>query len=267
MQSVKKIIAVLNDFSMIDEVLDKTFAFAKNYQAVVEILYVHEMPLFEIPDLFHSGDSDLPLDKNKIKTAILEKVDTYNYKKTPAVFVKIDDTADRVWALAREDSETLVIATYQKDVTIKLLNKITQPLLVIKSKTHTYQKMALIVDAASPSIKCIEDAKNYFPQVTIELIYDYRYIVDPGMEASIQNIQIIEEAQKEAFEALKEESGIDGKFFIDGEFLGNELHDYLQENNFDLLYICSHEDDFFVSDNLAELLLEDINCDMWVSNR
>ncbi len=266
MQSVKKIIAVLNDFTMIDEVLGKTFSFTQKYHTIVEILYVHERPLFEIPDFFRSGEQELPLDKEKIKASILEKVNTFDFEKTPVVFVKIDDTADRVWALAREDKETFVITGYHKDITQKLVSKLAQPILVLKSNTQTYQKMALIVDAGSPSAQCIERAKSYFPQIDIELFYDYRYIVDPTMEADLQNVQIIEEAQKEAFEALKEESGLEGKFFIDGDFLGTQMSDYLQEKDFDILYVCSHPDDFFVSDDLSIALLEDVICDMLVAN-
>ncbi len=267
MQSVKKIIAVLNDFTMIDEVLGKTFSFTQKYHAIVEILYVHERPLFEIPDFFRSGEQELPLDKEKIKASILEKVNTFDFEKTPVVFVKIDDTADRVWALAREDKETFVITGYHKDITQKLVSKLAQPILVLKSNTQTYQKMALIVDAGSPSAQCIERAKSYFPQIDIELFYDYRYIVDPTMEADLQNVQIIEEAQKEAFKALKEESGLEGKFFIDGDFLGTQMSDYLQEKDFDILYVCSHPDDFFVSDDLSIALLEDVICDMLVANK
>jgi len=70
MQSMTKIIAVLNDFTMIDAVLDKTLTFSQKHHATVEILYVHERPLFEIPDFFRSGEQETPLDKEKIKVSI-----------------------------------------------------------------------------------------------------------------------------------------------------------------------------------------------------
>ena len=266
MQSMTKIIAVLNDFTMIDVVLDKTLTFSQKYHATVEILYVHERPLFEIPNFFRSGEQEIPLDKEKIKVSIVEKVDTLGFENRPVIFVKIDDTPDRVWALAREDKETFIITAYHKDITEKLVHKISQPILVLKSSTQNYQKMALVVDAGSPSPICIERAKHYFPQIDIELFYDYRYIVDPGMEVSLQNVQIIEDAQREGFNILKEESGLQGKFFIDGDFLGTQMSDYLQEKDFDILYACSHEDGFFVSDNLSITLLEDLSCDMLIAN-
>ena len=266
MQSIKKIIVVLNDFSMIDELLEKTSAFSQKYHAIVEILYIHERPLFAIPDFFRSSEKDLPLDKEKIKASIIEKVNAYDFETNPIVFVKIDDTPDRVWALAREDEETFVITGYHKDITQKLVSKISQPVLILKTHTENYQKMALIIDVGSPSEQCIEKAKNYFPQIDIKLFYDYRYIVDPSMEADLQNVQIIEEAQRQGFEALKVESGLEGKFFIDGDFLGTQINEYLRKKSFDILYVCSHPDDFFVSDDLALALLEDIRCDILVAN-
>ena len=264
--SIRKIIAVLNDFTMIDEVLGKTFTFAQKYDATIEILYVHESPFFDIPDFFRSNEDEMVVDKEKVKVSILKKIDTFNVEKIPVIFVKIDDTPDRVWALAREDTETFIITAYHESITQKLANKITQPILVLKQNRDKYQKMALVIDAGSLSSQCIETAKSYFPDIDIELFYDYRYIVDPGMEAGLQNVQIIEDAQREAFEILKQESGLEGKFFIDGDFLGTQMSEYLQEKDFDILYVCSHADDFFVSDNLSTTLLEDVDCDMLVAN-
>ena len=267
MQSVKKIIAVLNDFAMVDAVLEKTLYFAQRHHAFVEVLYVHERPLFEIPDFFRSGKEELPLDKEKIKASILEKTNSFGFEKRPVVFVKIDDTADRVWALAREDKETFVVAGYHKDTTQKLVSKTAQPILVVKGKSDRYRKIALVLNAGTPSFECIENAQNCFPESNIELFYDYRYIVDPTMEAGLQNVQIIEEAQRDAFEELKAQSGLEGKFFIDGDFLGMQMSKYLQEKDFDMLYVCSHADDYFVSDDLSIALLEDAACDILVANK
>ncbi len=265
-RSIQKIIAVLNDFSMCDEVLEKTFDFAQKHDASVEILYVHETPFFDVPDFFSTEVAGI-LDKDKIKKEIETKVATLKPSVTPAIFVKIDDTQDRVWALAREDKETFIIASYHEGITQKLVSKVTQPVLVRKTSTQDYKKIALVIDAVSDSNSCIASVKKHFEASDIELFYDYRYIVDPSMEADLQNVQIIQEAQRDAFEALKKEHGLDGKFFIDGDFLGTQMSEYLENKNFDMLYVCSHGDDFFVSDNLAISLLDSLHCDMLVSSR
>ena len=264
--NITQIITVLNDFTMADELLAKTFDFAQKYHARVEILYVHETPFFDVPDFF-STEVAGTLEKEKIKKEIEAKVATFKPSVTPAIFVKIDDTQDRVWALARENKETLIITAYHEGITEKLVSKVTQPVLVLKTATQSYKKIALVVDAGSDTPSCIKSVKQHFEESMVELFYDYRYIVDPGMEADLQNVHIIEEAQRNAFEALKKEHGLDGKFFIDGDFLGTQMSEYLKNKNFDLLYTCSHGDDFFVSDNLAMSLLDTLHCDMLISSR
>lgn len=265
--NIQKIIAVLNDMSMIDEVLRKTFSYAVEYDASVEVLYVHESPLFDVPDYFRSDTEESAIDKAKIKTAIEKKVETFKIDKPMFVFVQIDDTENRVWTLAREDKETLIITSYYKGITEKLLSKIKQPVLVIKTDTETYQKIALVLDVASDSRNCITHVQQHFAQSEIELFYDYRYIVDTGMEVELQNNFMIEETQKTAFEALKSESGLKGEFFIDGAFADRQMSTYIQDNTFDLLYVCAQDDEFFSSDTLAISLLDTLGCDMLVSSR
>jgi len=264
--SIKKIIVVLNDFMMLDTILEKTFYFAKRYHSIVEILYVHESPFFDIPNFFHSGEKNT-LDKEKIKLSILEKVHTFTIEKEPVVFVKIDDTANRVWALSHEDKDTLIITTYQKKITHKLISKITHPTLIVKNTTQEYRKIALIINTESPSSQCIEMMQTHFPQSHITLFYDYHYIIDPEMETSLQNIQMIENAQREAFKQLKQESALEGKFFIDNNFLGTELNTYLQEKKYDMVYICSPKDDWFVSDTLTMAFLDTLTYDILISSR
>ncbi len=264
--TIKRIIAVLNDFTMIDEILGKAFSFAQNHDAMVEILYVHESPLFDVPDFF-SSEEENSIDKEKIKSAILEKVAAFKLEKEPVVFVQIDDTPNRVWVLAREDTECLIVTAYHESISYDLVKKITQPILIIKTNTKKYHKIALIINAESPASICIDRAKKYFSESEIELFYDYRYIVTPGIETGIQNIQIIEEAQRETFEALKDEKGLAGKFFIDGDYLDTDINTYLQEKGYDMLYACAPADDFFVSETLGIALLETIACDMLISSR
>lgn len=269
--TMKKVIAVANDFELLDEVLKKAFTLAEDHQASVEVLYVHESPFFEIPDFFHSETNATAPDKEKIKASIIQKIQSIDPQEMPAVFVEIDDTPDRVWALVRDDKEVLLVAAYHQEITKKLISKVSQPLLVLKSHTENYTKAALIINASSTCKECIEKVNFYFPQTDMELIYDYRSIVDPQieifdpqMQAGLQNAQIIEEAQKDAFEALKKESGLEGEFFIDGDCLGTQMNTYLQDKNFDILYVCSHGDDFFASDDLSLALLDDVDCDILI---
>ena len=66
---MKKIIAVLNDFEKADNILQKAITLKERQNAVLEVLYVHEKPLFDVPDYFRSNESigDDFIDKEKIK--------------------------------------------------------------------------------------------------------------------------------------------------------------------------------------------------------
>lgn len=263
---IQKIIAVLNDFTLSERVLEKAFDFATRYGAVVEVLYVHETPLFAVPDYFASTEGE-GVDKEKIREALKEKVSHIAGERKVAIFVNVDDTEDRVAHLTGDDKDVLIITAYHDKITQKLIDKVSQEVLVIKNETSTYAKMALILDVNTLSLSCIKNTQAIFPDTHIHLLYDYRYVVDPSMEMDLQNVQIIEDAQKKAFEEVKEKSGLEGDFFIDGSFFGDDLIQYIQAKAFDIVYVCSHGDDFFVSDTLCQELLDEVDCDLLVATK
>ncbi len=264
--NIQKIIAVLNDFSMVDEVLRKTYAFAEKYNALVQILYVHETPLFDVPDYFRSDTENSTIDKAKIKASIEEKIEMFETQKQTVVFVQIDDTENRVWTLAREEKETLIITAYHEDITKRLLHKIIQPVLILKNNTHMYTKIAVMLNTNSPTDACIEGIKKHFSKSKITLLYDYRYMIILGMEADIQSVQIIEESEKKSFADIKKRSGFSGEFFIEGNLQDISMSEYLQNNAFDMLYICSHREDLFLVDNFTTTMLDTLTCDILVSS-
>ncbi|MCF6244998.1 MAG: hypothetical protein L3J43_08165 [Sulfurovum sp.] len=212
MKTIRKLIAVLNDFSMVDEVLHKTFSFSHTYNAAVEILYVHETPLFEIPDIFTKENSEL-LDTDAVKKELEEKVKPYAAKYPTAIFVKIDDTANRVWTLAKEEKETMIITAFHPETTENLIHKVSQTVLVIKTKTDTYEKVSLAIDLESTSNTCISEVKEMFKKRKLQLFYDYRYSQDPRIELELSNIKMIEDAQKEAFNEVLKKHALPGDFF------------------------------------------------------
>ena len=266
--NIKRIIAVLNSFEMADAVLKKTFRFAQKFSAAVEVLYVHETPFFALPDYFQtSGSTDNTLDKEALTKEIQKKISAIDASQRVAILVKIDDTEDRVWALAKEDRNTLIITSYHDKISKRLVNKLSQPILVLKNAHTTYHKLALILDASTQSTRCIQKVKEIFDADDMHLVYDYRYVVDPSMEIDLQNVQIIQEAQRKTFENIKNENSMAGEFFVDGSFLGDDLGEYLEKEAYDIVDVCSHGDDFFASDTLAQELLEKLSCDVLVASK
>ena len=263
LKDINKIIIHLSDLDEANLVLKKGLHVAQNHQASVEILYVHESPLFEVPDYFLSKKRE-GLDTEKVKDEIEAKVKELAPEIEVAIFVKIDDTADRIWALARNHTNTLVITAYHEKITQTIITKITQPVLVLKSETNTYEKLALLLNTNSNDIECVDDIKTHFNKSDIHLLYDYRYVIDPSMDVGLQNIQLIEQAERKSFEEIKEKSGLDGEFFVDGSFLGDDLVQYVQAKRVDIVVACANEEDFFVADTITSKLLEQVTCDILI---
>ncbi len=260
-----KILTVINDLERADILLKKSFELAEQFDAIIEVLYVHEVPLFDIPSYFQIDDEQL--DVAKVKESLTSKIAPLKKERSVALFVKIADTPSQIQALVKEEPNTLVIVHYHDSLTEKIARTISQALLILKSDKQSYQQIALLLNANSQAQACSNHAQQHFLQANIHLLYDYRYIVDPSMELDLQNIAIIEQAQKEHFEAIKKSQGLEGEFFVDGSFFGEDLVSYIQKHAYDLLYICAHEDGFFTQDILIELLSEPTECDILLANR
>ncbi len=70
LNAISKIIVVLNNFEKADKILEKALALSIHQKAILEILYVHEEPLFDLPDYFRLKDSigDDFIDKERLST-------------------------------------------------------------------------------------------------------------------------------------------------------------------------------------------------------
>jgi len=266
MQKIRKIIAVLNDFSTLDEVLSKTFSLSHTHHAQVEILYVQETPLFEIPNLFTKENSEL-LDTKAVKKELEKKVTEYNPTSPPVIFVQIDDTVNRVWALAREEKETLIITAYHSELTEDIIHKVSQRVLVVKTKNTSYDKIVLAIDIEDDTSTCVRDVKELFKEKKLQLFYDYRYSLDPRIELELSNIKIIEEVQRESFESILTKHALQGDFFINGFLLDEDLKKYFNKTKFDLIVSCCDEDVLLNADKLWVRLLKNVSIDIMIEDK
>jgi len=268
-QNPKKIVAVLSDLEMAEKTLSIAFTFADAHDAIIEVIYVHEPALFETPDYFLSDikmEED-SLDKNHIKLEIQKRIKYLDNSRPCALFTFIGDTVNRVKHLVKSDKDILIITAYHDKITKSLLSKVTQPVLILKGKRSHYRNIALSVNLDEYTMDCIQLASHVFDKQNLYLLYDYRYVIDSSMELDLQNLTLIEEGQKSAFETLKKKSTLDGKFFSDSSFLGDAFIEYIYTKNFDLVICCLNRDDFFISTSLPAKLLEDagITCDIFVA--
>ncbi len=265
--SINKIVIVLNELSMTKALLQRAFSFASEKGTVVEILYVHERPMFDVPNFFQlkKNKTDDTLDKEKVKQSIKNTIATIENSKECAIFIFVNDTVNRVLALIKDDKQTLIITPYHQKITQNLVKKIPLPILTIKNEYSKYKNILLYLNANSRSDECVLQTKTLFLHSNIRLLYDYRYVVDPSIDIDLQNIQEIEKMQRESFEKLKKQSALDGDFFVDSSFFEDSLVKYLQKEEYDLIVICSHEGDFIISDSITLELLHELSTDLLIT--
>ena len=239
-----KTLAVINEIEDIRNILQKSIEFAKD--DILEILFVHEEELFELPDLFRPDYlEDDNIDKDAIKKSIKTILKDLSYNKDVAIFVYINDTISRVEALLRGVSSFIV--TKYNDATKGLAD--TQfKVLFLKEFAKIYKHIALNVELSDKDDELIGFAKRHFRDATIELIYNYIHItsadlmtIDPLI--GISNDPFLDEelkdAHKDRFNTLLKKHQLNGIFLEDIEN-EEELIEYINKNSFDLAIIPSN---------------------------
>ena len=271
-----KVITVLNTLEELDKVLKVSSDIVKEQNAVWEILYVHEVSLFDVPDYLQSSDS---LDKESVKKAIKKHLSKLKEKNDHAVFVFEDDTADRVLYQSRDDKNVLLITPYHEKITEELIKKTNLPTLVTKTERERYIDIVIPVNLAEDTTSCsIDKAQLFFPHSKMRLVYDYRYIVDTMMmdvdflgipTEPMLDMQVNEEIRKNQqaiFESLKKERGLEGDFIEETLTIEDDLLKYIKAGNFDLTVLCSRGDGFLLSDSVTFGLLKQCPTDMLIIN-
>ena len=234
-------LALINDTKDIKDILKEALKFVQKSTLIA--LFVHEEKLFSIDEIFKLEDNSL--DKEAVEKEIKSALEDLKYEGKVAVFVKIDDSKDRVEDILK-DIEALVV-TKLNDATIELSD--TKYKIFYTKADRVYKKIAINIDLNQDSKKCIDFAKEYFKNAAFTLVYDYINYIDlsyvgadpmlaPAVDPTI-NVEILE-AKKREFEEFKKEVGLDGVFLED--FANDdELIEYINGNNFDLMITCNRD--------------------------
>ena len=274
-----RVIVLLNDLENIDILLKRAVAFSSKHEASLEILYVHEEPLFAVPDYFLSEESieEGQLDKAKVKNKIQKHLEAFDANENHAILVYVDDTVDRLLNHAKEVEQTLVIANYHESITASLIEKTSYAYWINKGDKELYDNIVLPINLKEESKKCIELAQHIFPKSSLELVYDYRYLLDvlvvredylnvvpvtTGADYALNEELKIQ--NEKTFEAYKKEFNVEGSF-IDGEgSLHEDLIKYIQKKNFDLTVLYRCDEALFVTPILILALIEVLERDFFI---
>ena len=274
-----RVVVLLNDFEKIDTLLERAINFSKEHNTILEILYVHEEPLFDIPDYFLSDEkiNENKIDPIKIKEKIQSHLDTYNLTESHAILVYLDDTVDRLLTHLSDAEHTLIVTTYNEALTTQLISKTPYSYWIIKNNnTDTYANMVFPSDLSDESKKVIGLTQHIFSSSRLHLLYDYRYILDTlairedYLNVTPVTIEIDTELneqkkaeEKERFNDYKKEFNIEGTFLEGEDLLEDDLAKFIKDN-FDLTIIYRRDEELFSSPSLILSLMKKVSSDFFV---
>jgi len=272
MDKIEKVLLVIQEADKIEHLLKEGIELCKINHAVMEILFVHESPLFELPDYFKRRQTE-SLDKTRIEKEIETNLSKLKNTFSYAIFIEDTDTVDHVIALSKGDTKTCIVSLYHKETTLKLAKKVTSPLLIMKSKPKTYRHILFPVDLNGNNANYIRYVKTLFPSASITLLYEPSFMVENYIfdtdfalmpldtTVDLQLDREMFETLKEKFEALKKETGLKGELVDEFE---SDLITYINTKNADLLVLHSENENFLFDDTLSKKLMESVKTDLFI---
>jgi hypothetical protein len=274
-------VVLLNDFESIDNLLKKAIDFSIKHQTTLEVLYVHEEPLFDIPDYFLSDDkiASEQLDKEKIKAKIKEHLVALQQNDEHAILVYEDDTVDQVLYYGKEQKDILFVTAYHEKISENLLQKTPHSFWIVKNDIDVYDKIVLPIDFTDRAKKVLQASKHIFSQNSVTMVHDYRYLIDmmsvpidyldvsPMISPDIVEVnKELKREQQKIFDSYKKEFDVDGECIEEDGSLDQDLIDYISKRKFDLVIMYHQEDELFLSTSLAVTLLKALSIDFFVFN-
>ena len=277
----KRVVVILNEIEKIDNLLEKAVAFSTQHQTTLEVLFVHEEPLFKLPDYFLSDEkiSKETIDKKKIKKSIQEKLNSLNPHKSVSILILVDDTLDQVLEYGKENKDILFITAYHEELNSKLLHKSPYSFWIVKNEIKSYRKILLPIDLNAKSVEVIKATEHIFPTVPLEMVHDYRFTLDMTLieddhlritpivsSMDIEISQERKERQRELFETYKRDFNLTGDFLEENEGLEEDLVEYINQSQAELIVMYPEEIELFLSSNLITKLLHRVSKDFLVLN-
>ena len=273
----KKTVVLLNTLENLKNTLQKGVDFSKQHNTILEILFVHESPLFELPEILILNREENNLNKENIKKEIITELLALNTNKKYAIFIYVNDTLNRLKTIAKEPKETLVISPYQKEITPTLIQETSYAFWVLKEPKESYNKILLPTDLKEPTMTAINYALYLFKPSKLFLVHDHRYLIDTlAVQADYLNItpitspitlelnEKIKKAHQKEFENYLKEFDIEGEFIKANDDVVEDLMVYTQKHHFDLLFMYRNDEEMFKSSVLILKLIKKLNVDFFI---
>jgi len=277
----KRVVVLLSNLEKINQLLQKAVDFSQQHQTSLEILYVQEEALFEIPDYFLS-ESEITherLDKKRIKAKIQEHLLALGVQEKYAILIYENDTVNQLLYTFKEQKETLFITAYHQELNEKLIEKTPYSFWIIKKSVPQYKMIALPLDFSENGKKALQITQHLFSKNAITIVHDYRYLLD-AVEIQVDYLNLIpilspdtiafnerlKEKQKEKFENYKKEFRVKGECIEGKGALDQDLMNYISKRGFDLTILYHQDSELFLSPSLILTLLKEVSTDFFIFN-
>lgn len=257
MKKINRVLAVCNDLETCDIVLAKAAEIVKAQESGLTVMFVVEEALFDLP--FYTAEDIL--DSEKIRHELLEKTRAAGVENA-AIFVRENDTADRVALEAEREDDSLIVTYYTQEISADIAQKCKTPLLVLKNRSHIYTSAVVTVDTV-PSDKCLSYVRTVFDGLSLSLYQDFQYIpmtsVDPVIEPYDISVdttlfQELMEARRDAFETFCREKGLEGTFEVGENGIAEDTAAFTGKKKADLLVIAALDRDTMLGDAVEDIL-------------
>jgi nucleotide-binding universal stress UspA family protein len=231
-----------------------------------------------LPDFFKPEfiKDDL-LDEEFVTDEIKRTLQSIGSQKDVAIFVKINDSVDRVLHLANEDS--LIVSGYVENISKELVKKSKSPVLIVKNDYISYEKLIMPVDLSEDSKSCVDKARELFEGAKIRIVYDYRYpyemmvpdvnFMDMPIYDPVFDKELNDELKKSSYDRyykFLDELRVDGDF-IEGDLdVDEDLKEYASKRGCELFFICKKGGSEIMDRSVVQSLVEKIDCDLFVTN-
>jgi hypothetical protein len=231
-EDFEKVLLVLNDIEDLDQMLKVAQYFTSKRDTILEILFVYEKAFFDLPDLFaHDG---IYIDKDKIKKAIKKIV-----KKECAIFVYIDNSAQRVIQLTKNQEDILIITKYHKKITKNLIKNLTKSILILKNQNINFEKLIIPITIEDRTNLCIQLTSTIFPTSDIKLLYAFRHLLSKELKnREYKEYESIKKKFNLKGETINENFSTEIEFIEELYIVQKDISKYINERDFDLTIFC-----------------------------
>jgi len=272
-------IVLLNDLENMEMLLKKGIEFSVDHQVPLQVIYVHETPLFQLPDIFLAKEKrgDSGLDKEKVRKVIQDTIKALDLEHQHAVLVYENDTLNRILSLVKERKQVLVITRYQEELLAKLIAKTPYAYCVVKESKENYEKIALPIDLEDDFDKCIQTSQHIFTKGKINLIHDYRFLQENFMisedymgigatstQTELEAVEAFKELQKKTFNEYLKKYNLEGAFIVGEDVLYEDIVKHIEKNHYDLTVLYRNEKEILFTSSMIMGLMKEINTDFFV---